>query len=524
MSDSSARAPASDDDAQAEHQIQASLRRATEDVISLLHPEKHGHARNGAERGADTVSLDALPSEVQSSVAAPASFSLRHSEQNGRFGHANLSPSATRAQNDVHLNVNQEEDGSRLRELNEGATHMSSFSSTINTGGTNLQASSGVENYRFGTSQHSSSSDENLSTKDCSNSLHKQSRTVHKATVDSQVASQNSPARTTSSTVPNPWSAFANSDLDSFTKRTLASVFSFGSRPSNKARTGAEEVEENDDLRCCPLLEVGTTKQSQRCDRSELRNGDEDKVEVDETSHNVSRKVQDASADSFVTAREAPTPDREERVDADGDNPNAFFGGLHPSRLIQISNRKATPPTEMPPESRSDMAVVTWKATGANTMPLSTQQEVGQIQKAKKKTKPITSNNVRTNQSESSSTRDCPKVEIRFWVEGIESLKKRYAYLNSTGIDSKEWSFAWQEITAILRTPFSYHHIPWQKEVSVQLKTDFKVFRFWGTFTKARGKEVITKKAVLYVIDGPFFFKQAAPALQSKSPNSHSFS
>lgn len=523
MSDSAARAPASDHDAQAEHQIQASLQRATEDIISLLPPAKHGTAGNGAEHGTDTVTLDALPSEVRSSVAAPACFSLKHSEPNGRFRHADLSQSATRIQNSVHFIVTQEEDGSRLRELNE-ATHMSSFSSTINDGATNLKASSGLENDRFGTNQSSSSCDEHPSTKDCSNSLHSQSHTVKEATVESQVASQNSPTRTPSSAVPNPWSAFANSDLDSFTKRTLSSVFSFGSRPSNKARTGAEEVQKNDDLECCPILEMETTKQGRRCDRSELQNGDEDQIEVDETSQNVSREVQNASADSFVTAREAPTPNREERVDADGDQPNAFFGGLHPSRMILISNREAPAQTELPPKSRSDMAVITWKATGANTMPLSTQQEASQLQKAKKKTKQITSNNARTSQSEGLSTKDSPKVEIGFLVEGIESLKKRYAYLNSTATDSKEWSFAWQEIAAIFRTPFSYHYIPWQKGFSVQLMTDFKMFRFWGPFTKARAKEVITKKAVLYVTDGPFLFKQAVPALQSKSPNPHSFS
>ncbi|KAF7504005.1 hypothetical protein GJ744_002933 [Endocarpon pusillum] len=509
-------APASDDDdAQAEHQLQASLQRATEDIISLLHPEKDGNAGNGADCGTATVTLDALPLEVQSSVAAPASFSHKHSEQNGRFRHADLSQSATRIPTGVHFNVTQEEDGSRLRELNGEATRMSSSSSTINGGGTNLQASSGLENDLFGTNQSSSSCDENPSAKDCSNSLHSQSHTVNEATVDLQVASQKSPTRTTSSTVPNPWSAFADSDLDRFTKRTLSSVFSFGSRPSKQARTGAEEVEKNDDLKCCPILEMETTEQGQRCDRSELQKGDEDQIEVDETSHDGCREVQDASADSFVTAREGPAPDREERVDADTDQPNAFFGGLHPSRMILVSNREAPPPTELPAESRSDMAVSTWKATGANTMPLSTQQESAQIQKAKKQTKQITSNNARSSQSEGSFTRDCPKVEIRFLVEGIESLKKRYTYLNSTAIDSKEWSFAWQEITAIFRTPFSYHYDPWHRGVSVQLKTDFKMFRFWGTFTKARAKEAITKKAVLYVIDGPFFFKQAAPALHA---------
>ncbi|ERF70832.1 hypothetical protein EPUS_02354 [Endocarpon pusillum Z07020] len=515
MSDSAARAPASDDDAQAEHQIQASLQRATEEVIGLLHPAKHGNAGNGAERGTDTVTLDALPSEVQASVAAPAFFSLKHSEQNGRFRHADLSQSATRIQNGVHFNVTLEEDGSRLRELNGEVTHISSSISTINGGGTNLQASSGLENDRFGTNQLSSSCDENPSAKDCSNSLHRQSHTVDETTADLQGASPNSPNRTTSSTVPNPWSVFAHSDLDSFTKRTLSSVFSFGSRPSNKARTGAEEVEKHDDLKCCPILEMESTTQDQRCDRSELQTGDEDQIEVDETSHNVSREVQDASADSFVTAREAPTPDREERVDAARDQSNSFFGGLHPSRMILVSNREAPPQTGLPPESCSDMAVITWKATGANTMPLSTQQEPSQIQKPKKKTTQITSNIARTSQSEGSSTRDCPKVEIRFLVEGIESVKKRYAYLNSTTIDSKEWSFAWQEITAIFRTPFSYHYDSWQEGVSVQLKTDFKMFRFWGTFTKARAKEFITKKAVLYVIDSPFFFKQAVPALQT---------
>ncbi len=428
MSDGAARAPASDDDAQAEHQIQASLQHATENIFSLLYPEEYGHAMKGTEDGIGTSTLDALHSEVQPSVATPASFPLKHSEQNGRFQHADTSQSATKVQNGIHFDVTQEEAGSGSWKLDWEATHVSSSSSTVNAGGTNLQTSNGLKSSRFGSS---SGSDEVFSTKARSNSPHRTTRTVDEATVDFPVASQNLPTPTASLAVPNPWSTFAMSGLNSSAKLLLASFFSFGSRSSNKERIGAEEVEKSDDPKYCPFAEVETAKKGQRGDRLELRHGDEDKTGVDETSQYPIRNIQDAGADSFVIAREAPTSDVEGRADPGGDKSNDFFGGLHPSRMILISDRNAPPQTEMLRKSRSDMAMVTWKATGANTMPLSTQQEPGKIQKAKKETKQITSNNARMSQSESSCIRDCSRAEIHFLAEGIESLKKRYAYLNS---------------------------------------------------------------------------------------------
>lgn len=78
--------------------------------------------------------------------------------------------------------------------------------------------------------------------------------------------------------------------------------------------------------------------------------------------------------------------------------------------------------------------------------------------------------------------------------------------------------FAWQEIIAILRTSAHYYCFPLQQGISVELHTNFKIFRFRGPFIdEATSKDFITKKAVLHVIDGPFFFREAAPALKGTS-------
>lgn len=102
-----------------------------------------------------------------------------------------------------------------------------------------------------------------------------------------------------------------------------------------------------------------------------------------------------------------------------------------------------------------------------------------------------------------------------FAIEGIESLRKRYKHLNPDLPPGQEWMFAWQEIIAVLRTPAHYKCFPVQGGFSVNLYTNFKIFRFQGPFAdNPTSKDFITKKAVLHVIDGPFFFEDAEPALK----------
>ena len=106
-------------------------------------------------------------------------------------------------------------------------------------------------------------------------------------------------------------------------------------------------------------------------------------------------------------------------------------------------------------------------------------------------------------------------VGTPFAIEGIEGLVKRYKHLDSDLPPGKEWFYAWQEITAILRTPSHYKYIALRTGFSMELHTNFKVFRLQGPFAnKSTGKHVITKKAVLHVIDDPFFFEKAIPALE----------
>jgi len=235
------------------------------------------------------------------------------------------------------------------------------------------------------------------------------------------------------------------------------------------------------------------------------------------------------------TATEAippPSPPRERDLIVHSDKQNDFFGGLHPSRMTLISEREPSLPQEMFLHSK-------WKPTGSNLVqrrpvqdmvkipkgprsnPVqwSPVQDIVKIPKGPQYKEHIQKIETSICSSKSLSTKDSLKAETQFAIEAIASLKKRYAPLDQSFPLGKEWFFALQEIAAIFRTTTQYDytpHIPGQEGYTVQLKTDFKVFRLREHWSKKQGKEMITKKAVLYVIDGPFFFKQATSALNGR--------
>jgi hypothetical protein len=218
------------------------------------------------------------------------------------------------------------------------------------------------------------------------------------------------------------------------------------------------------------------------------------------------------------TAREAiPLPRKLDLVVRD-DKQNDFFGGLHPSRMTLISEREPSPPKKMLSQSK-------WKPTGANLVQCgpvqgSSVQDIVQVPKESKLKEHIQKIETSICSSKKSSTNVDSMDGTQFAIEGIASLKKRYVFLDQSFPLCKAWFFALQEIAAILRTTLQYEYSPHtsdQQGYKIQLKTNFKVFRLRNYLSKKQGKEMITKKAVLYVIDGPFFFKQATPALNGRS-------
>lgn len=509
-------ASAEEDDVQAEQQIQASLQRVAEDSVQSLpseHSEEQTRSLSNAEGHIECGSAHVSLSKGHLSPRLAVCRSPKFRERTTCFQRADVFQPATGNQGSIKFGPLQEDDGDGFRGLCERNAHMSPSYPPGIENETCPKALSGPMGSRWETRQHS---DQDVNMEGLGSSAPKMSRITTEAALAPAVALPNAFTGTASSTATNPWSTFASStEFHSFTTHTLSSAFPFGDRLSSTATTSPEGAEKVDGFKPCPSLFSEDVAQGQGSGRLKLQRNGRDALAVDESLTDSSRELQNSSTDSFETTKEATFPPRERDLNVQ-DKQNSFFDGLQPSRMTLISGRKSPTPMKMLSGSQRKMTMMKWKPSASNIVQSSTPQDIVKVQKEKK-------SNERTHGSEakSSSARECPKVETQSAVEGIESLKKRYAYLDPALASSKEWSFAWQEIAAILRTPFSYHHIPWQKGYAMQLKTDFKVFRFHGPFSRKEGKEVITKKAVLYVLDGPFFFRQAAPALQSRCSPSH---
>lgn len=218
-------------------------------------------------------------------------------------------------------------------------------------------------------------------------------------------------------------------------------------------------------------------------------------------------------------------------------NQCSLFDGLHPSRLPRISNKEQPQHngTSAQPKAPSPTPSIIHPGSGQNgKVPKDDSRQEknkkeGSLQGTRKRCgENDSSTNTIAKRSKLELSYTMPQhldlnptlknletVGKSFFVEGDDNMTKKYRQLQRGVRPEKEWCFAWKEIITILRSPESFNCVEWQKFFSAELQTNFKLFGFRGPFTK-RGiaKQTVIKKAVLHVIDGPFFFEEAAPALE----------
>jgi hypothetical protein len=566
-----------EDDVLAEQQLQASLRRVAEQSVhslltenceesipALSNPGRHIECRP------TQISLPRTPLSPKLAVYCSPKLFGRTTSLEG----ASNFQSATGNQSGIDFSPLKKDDAEdNVRDFRERNAPMSPHHAPAIEYETHPKALSGEMGVKWETRQHS---DQDINMEDVSSSSPKLAQIRVETALTTANALPNVCIGKPSSTLTNPWSMFASpTNLNSFPKHTLSSDFRFGNRSLSTMATSQGGAEKIDGFKACPSWLNEDVAQSQRIGLLKLPHNRVESLTVHETTNDSSRGPQKPSTSSFEaasgiissakegdlnvnddkqngfgglhsrrmtlisgqdksleikrlfksqrettgmkwkpigTARETIPSPRDSELIVHEDKQNNFFGGLHPSRMTLISEQEAPPPKKMLLQSN-------WEATGSSLVQLSPLQDTVKVQKELKNNEHMQRSGAIICSSKRLFTGEHPKDETQLTIKGIESLKKRYNYLDPTFPLGKVWSFVLREIAAILRTPFAYEyspHTPEQKGYAIQLKTDFKVFRLRGPFCKKLGKEMITKKAVLYVIGGLFFFKQAAPALNGE--------
>lgn len=330
-----------------------------------------------------------------------------------------------------------------------------------------------------------------------------------------------------SSTSLNPWSRFAKApDVGGFTKKTLSNPPTHINRRSSTGEATCNVFAKMYRQRSRPdhLNEHVVNNQRSAIMRTPYRSNDEDALDFPTTC--PTRHLGNSSAHSLKDARLTSLVDKAEKGNDLAIGEKEFFGGLHPSRLGQISNQGESEPAACYSQSHDNKAekvgrsktYILTSANGQQTTSTTRDKERTYNQTAEKVKGPRlkTKGNAGTALNLEPRFKGLSNNTVQLFIDAVENLKKRYAHLRliSNG-DKKDWVFAWQEITAIFRTSSNYNYIPCRGGFKLQLHTDFKVFSLRGPFeTKATGKDIITRKAVLHVLDGPYFFRQAVPALE----------
>ncbi len=535
--DIAAMASESDDDAQAEKQVQMSLQCSAGHLVGPPHSEAceerpqflHDTEVSGECGGA----IGLLP-KAQSSSNVAVAYSPKHCERSRSFEHADVLQLATSKFSGT--GALQEDDAGRSSELRESTPHASHCCPAVHHSGSSPDVSSVVPESYLHAKRPSSHSDQDVSMKDVSSQAPIMDQITNEAVGTPATASPKAFTGTRSFTSMKPWSRFATSACSgSFKMYTISSALRFGSQWSSTERTGNKPSSSM-------LNQYIAQNQGSRL---KLRHNGEGTYGIVETSNMLGQHVREPTPGSFETAREVRNTDHERDSSFRTGKQNDIFDGLHPDRLTMLSNGNALVPTAIPSESKGQGKQHGWKSTASNPRPLNTRQDIARAKKKKSENQEQTIADGKCSSSKSSSPKAeqhylknesnvagfptvgaslkfLPILETQFARKGIEYLKDRYPHLSSALPPGKEWSFAWQEIMTILRTTSSFDFIAWQGGFSVQLNTDFKVFRLRGPFQKKRGKAVITRRAVLHVIDGPYFFRRAAPALAGKCFRSHS--
>jgi hypothetical protein len=563
---------AAEDDVQAEQQIHASFRRVADQAAPSLESktrEEQTPALSDPVRQIECGATHISVPRTSLSPKLPVYCSTKSLEQTTALKLKDDFLSTTGNQSGIDFGpVPEKEADDNVGDFSERNNLISPHHPLTVKQETRPEASSGVSIEEWETRQHT---DQDINMEDVSSSSPKL------PWIKAEIAWTSTPVLPKeSSIVTNPWPMFASpAILNRFPKPTSSSDFPFGNQSSSSMTTSQRTAEKFGGFQACPTWFNGDVAQCQRSGILKLPGNRVEPLAVHESADDTSRFLQklntsssevagetiscpderdlnahDDKRNGFVndfrprrlamipgqdkspqmkwlsesqhetrmipkpkaTVREANTPSRERGLIVHGDKQNDFFGGLHPSRMTLISEREPSPSEQMLSQS-------TWKPTGANLIQRGLVQDIVEIPKGPKNKEHVQKIETGICSSKRSSTKYWSKDETQFVIEGIESLKKRHTLLDQSFPLGKPWFFALQEIAAILRTPFVYDyspHISDRNGHTIQLKTDFKVFRLREPLSKKQGKELITKKAVLYVIGGPFFFKQATPALNGR--------
>lgn len=531
----------SEDDAQAEKQIQVSLQRAVGHSIDSLptqSSEDETRSLNDAESIPNTGSADTVISDALLSQQTAVCFPAGHEEPPNTFAPDDaIKPAAVEANRRACV---RRRHSNQFREFHGSSAHLLIACNTLHMDGRMREKANMATDQHWGTPVSCVQSDQGVSMRSASSPPSDVGQTAEGTATTPAVPSSNTFGGTTSSTFMNPWSKFATAAGGSGFARHIVRAVLRGGNASSTTATGMEqELDEASKKYSAPSLLNEHVAQSRRAINITQLHDYENKLVAAGATEITRRLSIDLSDESFRRTSEVTPTDRGAKLSGADDKQNEFFNGIHPSRLTMISNRNASMPADIKSHLRggNKESIRTSKPTTSkppNTSQIGkTQKKRGKSQKrnARKRAAKCLGKNPACNSKAKKhglnvegtvpgdfnprrGLKNLSQVDVQFAIEGIESIKKRYPHLNPVLAQNKEWFFAWQEIAAVLRTHFSYEYIPWQSGFATQLNTEFKVFRLRGPFKdKTEGKYIATKRAVLHVIDGPYFFKQAAPAL-----------
>jgi hypothetical protein len=493
----------SDEDAQAERQLQMSLQLAAEISTSFIQSEASKDQFRSLNRA------DGLGCARKTFSSTRAQFPQTHdaffppqSCERSRF---------PRPADTIKPNSSDQSDTRSPHPANAGMfteiprmTLVSRSWNLSNLYGAKSEASSGLMGLCFETKQQGTNSRQDSNINNISYAAPPMPSATRVAVAKPAAPLSNVLTEQIPPSLTNPWSTFATStSLGSFTKPKVSSVFRCGEHRAKGTTTGAEGAKTTKVNKACPSLPNEAVVRLQNIGTIQLQVGSAGVLVDDYTSYVPAPQSPASSTDSFKTANEGILADGEEDFNSCGDKDKGSVKGPHPRGLSMISDREAPALAEVlsPPQS------------GAKAILSRTHEPFDKPQQKQNRKLDAGSNPQEYPITSSVTIESFSTNTIRSAFEGIESLKKRYSHLSRAVPPGKEWLFAWQEITAIFRTSVSYAYFPWKKGFSIQLRTAFKEFRLQGPFPKTAGKDAITKKAVLYVFDGPYFFKKAAPAL-----------
>jgi hypothetical protein len=539
----------SEDDALAEQQIQMSLQCTANDLTGS---QDSCGSQEQAQLGAEIDNLveDAPKHGPLSKAQSPSMVAFprfsKPCELSTSPEHADIKQPATSY---LHgRQMLQSNDNPTLRELGGFTAHSSTFCMATKTGEAQQEQRNGATDSQLGTHQLGVNPDPDVSMKHAGTPAADSPATgspqkAHQSAIGAAPAPLNKPTTAVSaSTFVNPWAKFANIvNAGSFATDTAPTTF----RPENGCPSTAtiprERREQFNDQSSAPHLLNEHVANSQRPVnyRPHQRN-EQDEFGAVGSSRLDTRTHNEPAPDSVVVAREngAIARDPKMKLSVPNNKHDGFFDGLHPSRLSMISTRNVPKLNEITVQLLGGINNASRKSNAAEAIYSSIQQNIAKNKKRQitqvefsrvasntsdgnPKTKISKLDNASTGTAQLDDKRNLRPLEqgTAFAIAGIESLVRRYRHLNSAMPPGQEWFFAWLEATAILRTPVNYNYVEGPEGVSVVLHTNFKVFRFRGPFinrTTARG--LATKKAVLHVLDGPYRFKKAAPALEGELP------